>query len=82
MFWGFLLNVIALSLLMTWTYRQNGASILSAILLHFFFNLTLGLALPFSENVFLFLGILLFLTVTLIVWLRPTVPAGEVSLNL
>lgn len=65
MFWGFLLNVIALSLLMTWTYRQNRASILSAILLHFFFNLTLGLALPFSENVFLFLGILLFLTVML-----------------
>jgi len=72
MFWGFLLNVIALSFLLTWTYLANRKSILSAILIHLFFNLTLGLVLPFSERVFLFIWVLLFVTVVLITRLYPT----------
>lgn len=74
MFWGFLLNVIALSFLLTWTYLANRESILSAILIHSFFNLTLGLVLPFSERVFLFIWVLLFITVTPITRLYPATP--------
>jgi hypothetical protein len=66
-FWSFLIIIILLSLLMTWAYLDNRASILTAILIHFSFNLTLGLASPFSERVFLFFGILLALVIGLVI---------------
>lgn len=81
MFWGFLLNVIPLCLLMTWAYVRNRASILSAILIHFFFNFTLGMATPFSERVFFIMGILLFVTVVLVIRLQPAALTPEVSLS-
>lgn len=80
MFWGFLLNVMSLGLLMTWATVRNRASILSAILLHFSFNFTLGMALPFSERVFFIMGILLFATVVVVVRLQPAAPTPEISL--
>lgn len=71
MFWVYLLTVILLSVLMGWVRLHNRASILSAILLHFFFNLTLGIIFPFSDRFFFIHLVLLSLAVALIVWLRP-----------
>lgn len=79
MFWGFLFNVMPLGLLMTWATVRNRASILSAILIHFSFNFTLGMALPFSERVFFIMGTLLFLTVVPVIRLQPAVLMSEVS---
>lgn len=81
MFWGFLLNVIPLGLLMTWAYVRNRASILSAILIHFFFNFTLGMASPFSERVFFTMWLLLFVTAVLVIRLQSPTLTSEVSLS-
>lgn len=71
MFWVYGLTVILLSVLMAWIRMHNRASSLSAILLHFFFNLTLGMVFPFSDRFFFIHLVLLFLTVAFIVGLRP-----------
>jgi membrane protease YdiL (CAAX protease family) len=71
MFWVYALTVILLSVLMAWVRLHNRASILSAILLHFFFNLTLGMIFPFSDRFFFIHFVLLSLAVALIVRLRP-----------
>jgi membrane protease YdiL (CAAX protease family) len=49
-FWLFLLFSIALSLIMTWIFRNTNRSILSAILLHFTSNFTGQLLAPSSDR--------------------------------
>jgi uncharacterized protein len=49
-YWLFLLNPIALSALFAWVYNQTGGSILSAILMHFSFNVTASLLYPLSPQ--------------------------------
>jgi membrane protease YdiL (CAAX protease family) len=71
MFWVYALTVILLSMLMAWICLNNRASILTAVLLHFSFNFTLGLIAPFSNRFFLILFIWLSLVSVLIVRLRP-----------
>lgn len=78
MFWNFLITIILLSLLMTWAYLYNRESILTAILIHLFFNLTLGLVLPVRERVFLFFGILLALLIALVIRRRPISPIVDI----
>ena len=70
-FWGFMSTVIALGLLLTWAALLNRGSILAAILLHFFFNLTFGLTSALSGRLMLISAILLWLTLALLVWLGP-----------
>lgn len=44
----FLVTIFPLSFIMTWAYNHTNRSVLSAILLHFGFNFTLGFVLPAS----------------------------------
>ncbi len=44
----FLVTIFPLAFIMTWVYNSTNRSILSAILLHFAFNFTLGFVLPAS----------------------------------
>jgi uncharacterized protein len=71
MFWVYLLTVLLLSILFTWVSLHNRASILSAVLLHFFYNFTLGMILPFSDRMLLIQLILLALVVAFIVRFKP-----------
>jgi membrane protease YdiL (CAAX protease family) len=77
MFWLFLIDVISLSILLTWVYLHNRASILAAILLHFFYNFTLGLVWPVSDRTQLFISILLILAAASLAWLKPAGPVIE-----
>jgi len=61
-FWLFLLGILPLSVLLTWVYNHNGRSILAAILLHFTYNVTIGLAQPLPVRVNQLHVILLFIT--------------------
>ncbi len=45
-FWLFLINIFPLTFLITRVYNANRRSLLSAVMLHFFFNFTLGLVFP------------------------------------
>jgi membrane protease YdiL (CAAX protease family) len=73
MFWIYLLTVVLLSILFTWISLHNRTSILSAILLHFTYNFTLGLILPTSDRMLFIVLIILSVAVALIVRLRPVV---------
>jgi membrane protease YdiL (CAAX protease family) len=53
-FWLFVVEGAALSILFTWVYNHNRRSVLSAILLHFAYNFTLGLVYPFSPRFYLY----------------------------
>jgi membrane protease YdiL (CAAX protease family) len=77
MFWLFLLDVLSLSILLTWVYLHNRASILAAILLHFFYNFTLGLVWPVNGRTQLIISILLVLAVSSLAWLSPPGPVIE-----
>ncbi len=66
MFWVFLLNILPLSLLMTWFYNDSNRSILAAILLHFGYNFTFSLFYPLPEAVEILRTLLLFLLATAI----------------
>jgi hypothetical protein len=77
MFWLFLLTVMSLSVLLTWTYVHNRASILSAVLLHFFYNFSLALVYPVSDRTQWFISTLFALVVAVVVLLRPVGSALE-----
>lgn len=60
-FWLFMIATVPLSIVLTWVYNHNNRSILAAVLLHFTYNFTFSLVYPFSETVYLFQVILLFI---------------------
>jgi membrane protease YdiL (CAAX protease family) len=45
-FFGFLLSILALSVMTTWIYLGNGRSLLSAVLIHSVYNLVINLVPP------------------------------------
>jgi membrane protease YdiL (CAAX protease family) len=47
-FWLFFINIVPLTFLITRVYNANGRSLLSAVLVHFFFNFTFGLVFPIT----------------------------------
>jgi len=55
MFWLFALNVFLLTILMTLAYNANRGSVLAAILVHFAYNVTLSLLVPFSTQHFFYM---------------------------
>jgi hypothetical protein len=46
----FLCRLILISVVMTWVYNNNRAGILSAVLLHFAYNLTFSLVYPIPQG--------------------------------
>lgn len=63
MFWLFAMNVFLLTVLMTLAYNANQRSVLIAILIHFSYNLTLGLLVPYTTQTFAFITTFLALLV-------------------
>ncbi len=55
MFWLFAMNVFLLTLLMTLAHNANNRSVLAAILIHFSYNVTLSLLVPYSVQTFAFM---------------------------
>jgi len=55
MFWLFAMNVFLLTILMTLAYNANQRSVLAAILIHFSYNVTLSLLVPYSVQIFAFI---------------------------
>jgi len=64
MFWLFAMNVLLLTVLMTLAHNTNQRSVLAAILIHFSYNVTLSLLVPYSVQTFAF--ITTFLTVLVV----------------
>jgi len=69
MFWLFAMNVFLLTILMTMAHNSNNRSVLSAVLIHFSYNVTLSLLVPYSVQTFAFmttfLAVLVFGTLTI-----------------
>jgi FtsH-binding integral membrane protein len=55
MFWLFAMNVFLLTILMTLAHNANQRSVLAAILVHFSYNMTLSLLVPYSAQTFAFI---------------------------
>ena len=55
MFWLFAMNVFLLTILMTLAHNANQRSVLAAILIHFSYNATLSLLVPYSVQTFAFI---------------------------
>jgi uncharacterized protein len=55
MFWLFAMNVFLLTILMTLAHNANNRSVLAAILIHFSYNVTLSLLVPYSVQTFAFI---------------------------
>lgn len=55
MFWLFAMNVFLLTILMTLAHNANNRSVLAAILIHFSYNVTLSLLVPYSVQTFAFM---------------------------
>ena len=55
MFWLFAMNVFLLTILMTLAHNTNQRSVLTAILIHFSYNVTLSLLVPYSVQTFAFM---------------------------
>ena len=71
-FWLFLVGVVPLSVLMTWVYNANERSILAAILLHFTYNFTLGLAYPLPAQTLSIQVVLMFVVAAgVVLGIRP-----------
>ena len=66
MFWLFTMNVFLLSILMTLAHNANQNSVLAAILIHFSYNVTLSLLVPYSVQAFAFMTTFLALLVVAI----------------
>lgn len=66
MFWLFAMNVFLLTILMTLAYNANQRSVLAAILIHFSYNVTLSLLVPYSVQTFAFITTFLALLVVAI----------------
>jgi uncharacterized protein len=63
MFWLFAMNVFLLTILMTLAHNANQRSVLAAILIHFSYNVTLSLLVPYSVQTFAFITTFLALLV-------------------
>ncbi|RJS78656.1 CPBP family intramembrane metalloprotease [Methanophagales archaeon] len=61
-FWLFCISVIAIAVLITWIYNNNGRSTLSAVLVHFMCNLT-GNLFPLADRAEVYKTLLLIVTV-------------------
>lgn len=59
MFWLFTMNVFLLAVLITVAYNASQRSILTAIIIHFLYNMTLSLLVPYSVQTFTFMTIIL-----------------------
>ncbi len=70
MFWLFTMNIFLLSILMTLAHNANQSSVLAAILIHFSYNVTLSLLVPYSVQTFAFITIFLALLVVAILLTR------------
>lgn len=70
MFWLFTMNVFLLSILMTLAHNANQNSVLAAILIHFSYNVTLSLLVPYSVQAFAFMTTFLALLVVTILVTR------------
>ncbi len=66
MFWLFSMNVFLLTILMTLAHNANQNSVLAAILIHFSYNVTLSLLVPYSVQTFAFITTFLALMVVVI----------------
>jgi membrane protease YdiL (CAAX protease family) len=79
LFWLFLLRMALLSVPMTWVYNNNQRSILSAILLHFAYNLTFSFVYPIPETMHLYgtAAILMMVIVIVIIWGPQTLTHRE-----
>ena len=55
MFWLFAMNVFLLTILMSLAHNSNNRSVLAAILIHFSYNVTLSLLVPYSVQTFAFM---------------------------
>ncbi|MGD1994565.1 MAG: type II CAAX endopeptidase family protein [Anaerolineae bacterium] len=73
-FWLFLVQIVPLSILLTWVYNRNGRSTLAAILLHFTFNFTFGLASPIPVTVYFIQVALLYITAVAVVLIDRSRP--------
>jgi len=71
-FWIFLLQIFPLTLLFSWIYNRTDRSILSAVLIHFMTNFTLGLVYPIPARVFLFQALLLLAAALLLERVNPS----------
>jgi uncharacterized protein len=63
MFWLFAMNVFLLTILMTLAHNANQRSVLAPILIHFTYNVTLSLLVPYSVQAFAFITTFLALLV-------------------
>ncbi|MAT44383.1 MAG: hypothetical protein CL609_18780 [Anaerolineaceae bacterium] len=63
MFWLFSMNVFLLTILMTLAHNANQRSVLTAILIHFSYNVTLSLLVPYTIQTFAFITTFLTLLV-------------------
>ena len=63
MFWLFSMNVFLLTILMTLAHNANQCSVLTAILIHFSYNVTLSLLVPYTIQTFAFITTFLTLLV-------------------
>lgn len=61
-FWIFLVQIVPLSILLTWAANHNRKSILAPVLLHFTFNTFYSLAHPLSARTAVIMAVLLILT--------------------
>ena len=66
MFWLFTMNVFLLSIMMTLAHNANQNSVLAAILIHFSYNVTLSLLVPYSVQTFAFMTTFLAVLVVVI----------------
>jgi uncharacterized protein len=76
-FWLYLVNIFPLSFLHAIVYNQNRRSILAAVLLHFFFNLTFGMLHPLDVQTSAIMAALLFAAAAWLSWRYRQVPGIE-----
>lgn len=55
MFWLFAMNVFLLTILISLAHNSNNRSVLAAMLIHFSYNVTLSLLVPYSVQTFAFM---------------------------
>ncbi len=73
MFWLFAMNVFLLTILMTLAYNANQRSVLIAILIHFSYNVTLSLLVPYTTQTFAFITTFLTTLVIGIIFVQKSV---------
>jgi membrane protease YdiL (CAAX protease family) len=73
MFWLFAMNVFLLTILMTLAFNANQRSVLIAILIHFSYNVTLSLLVPYTTQTFAFITTFLALLVIGIIFVQKFV---------